>query len=241
MKRRIYLGIASVAAALALTACTHAPNGSTEADPAEGFNRGMFRIHQGIDGLILRPTTMLYRGVVPEPGRDMVDNFLQNLSAPIVSANSFLQQDPERGFKAFWRFVLNTTFGVGGLFDFASQVGLKPFDNDFGLTMARYGADSGPYLFLPVLGPTNPRDLLGLVADGLADPFNYYDEGATLVRGGMTVLNERSNRHELLEDINKNSLDPYATIRSGHTQARSAAVRKVRGEQAPVKPLAPAE
>lgn len=241
MKRRI-THIASLAAALlvtaALTACTHAPNGSTEADPAESFNRSMFKINQTLDGILLRPAASIYRGVVPEPGRDVVDNFLQNLSAPVVSANSFLQLNPDRGFKTFWRFVLNTTFGVGGLFDFASQVGLKPTDNDFGLTMARYGVGSGDYLFLPVIGPTNPRDLVGLVVDSLADPFNYYDQGATMARGGATILNERTKRYQLLEDINRDSLDPYATIRSGYMQSRAAGVRKVRGEAPALKPVA---
>lgn len=241
MTRRITHHVAKLAAALLISAslsgCAQAPAGSTDVDPAEGFNRGMFRVHQAIDGAVLRPVTYVYRGVVPEFGRDMVDNFVTNLSTPVVAANSFLQLDADRGFVAFWRFIINSTVGIGGLFDVASEAGLKKFDNDFGLTMARYGADSGAYLFLPVLGPTSPRDLVGRVADMFMDPFNYYDEGATMVRGGLTALNTRSEKYELLEDINNNSLDPYATIRSGYTQSRDAEVRKVRGQKPALKPM----
>lgn len=221
-------GLAVLAVALSVSACTNVPQNAQEDDPNQSFNRAMFSVHETLDGLILKPAAMIYRGVVPEFAREMVDNFLTNLSTPTVSANAFLQGDPEHGFTSFWRFFFNSTIGFGGVFDVATEMGLKPYHTDFGLTMARYGVESGSYLFLPIIGPTTPRDTVGMIVNGLMDPFNYYDEGATLARGGAVILNERTKAYKTINDIYRDSLDPYSTIRSGWTQKRANEVRKTR-------------
>ena len=165
LKKKTALTIAAALCVLSVTACTSIPGEQSDADPWEPFNRGMYRVNYVFDGVVLKPVTQIYRGVIPQKGQTMVHNFVENLESPITLGNSLLQGDPENSFATLWRFLINSTFGVAGLFDAASEVGLKNRKADFGQTLALYGVESGPYLFLPVFGPSGARDGVGLAFD----------------------------------------------------------------------------
>jgi phospholipid-binding lipoprotein MlaA len=194
----------------------------------ELLNRGIYQFNTVADHLVLRPVSSIYRGIVPEQGRKMVSNFLENVNAPVDLANSVLQGDAENSFATFWRFLINTTFGLGGLFDAASEIGLKARHADFGETLAFYGADTGAYLVLPFVGPSNVRDGIGKGADALLQPINWYDEGASLALAAGKGVDFRSNNMDLIDGIYRDSVDPYATFRSAFMQKRGADIRKAK-------------
>lgn len=216
------------ASGLTFAACTQLSD-RAENDPWEPFNRGMYRLNYVIDGLLLKPVTQLYREVMPDQGQTMVHNAVSNLQEPFSFGNSVLQRDPENSFTSLWRFLLNSTVGIGGLFDVASEVGLKGRKADFGQTLALYGVESGPYLFLPVLGPSNLRDGLGRVGDAFMHPAMYTnDQGTSIAMWAVTAVDTRSQYYNVIEDIQKTSLDPYVTFRSGYTQRRANDIKKAR-------------
>lgn len=216
----------AVAALMVSTACTKV---NDENDPWEKLNRGLYQTHVVIDGIILKPITQVYRGAMPERGQEMVHNFVLNLQEPITFGNSVLQADPENSFVSLWRFIINSTVGVGGLFDAASAVGLKGRTTGFGDTLALYGVEDGPYLFIPVLGPSGARDGLGRVADAFMHPAMYVDStGASIALWSVTAVDTRNQYYNVIEDINKTSLDPYVTFRSAYKQRRANDVKKAR-------------
>lgn len=203
-------------------------------DPIEGFNRSMFTFNEWADKLVLRPVAKGYRFVVPQYGRERVHNVLVNMSEPVVTFNSFLQGNPERGFKSFWRFILNSSFGVLGIFDFAgANMGLNYDNEDFGQTMGHYGWGSGPYIVIPLLGPSSGRDLFGRVVDTASDPFNYVDSDAFVYgRAAVGAIDARERSLDLTDEIYDTSVDPYATIRSMYLQRREALVRNNQPKEA---------
>ncbi len=199
-------------------------------DPAEPFNRTMLDVHQAIDRAVLIPVAKAYRTVVPLPVRDGVRNVLGNLRSPVILVNDMLQGESRRAGDTLGRFVINSTLGLGGIFDVAAtQFGVRGHTEDFGQTFARWGAGEGPYLFIPIIGPSNPRDLGGSVADIAADPFTWFGQGiavsvATGTRTGMTVVNTRTGLLEPLDQLERGSLDYYATLRSIYRQRREAEI-----------------
>jgi ABC-type transporter lipoprotein component MlaA len=145
-----------------------------ENDPLEPVNRAVFQFNRVLDGLILEPAALMYRMATPAFVRDGVQNFLANLRTPVVLANDLLQGEFGRAEKTLGRFMLNTILGVGGLIDVGGRVGMpERHYEDFGQTLAVYGVGEGPYLMLPVLGPSNPRDAVGRVVDLLFDPLFF--------------------------------------------------------------------
>ena len=197
-------------------------------DPAEPFNRAMYDVHQAIDTAVLRPVAVAYRAVVPPPVRTGVSNVLSNLRSPVILMNDALQGETERFGVTLGRFMLNSTLGVGGIFDVASRFGLTPHTEDFGQTFAVAGVEEGPYLFIPILGPSNPRDLLGFAAGIAADPFTWLTFGnrdlldtLSYIRAGATVVSTRESLLDTLDDVQRTSLDPYATLRSAYRQQRT--------------------
>lgn len=205
-------------------------------DPLESFNRAMHHVNYTLDGLVVRPVTKIYRGVVPQVGRKGVSNFLSNLSSPVTLVNSVLQGDPENAFKTFWRFMFNSTFGLGGVIDVAGYYGLHANNEDFGQTMGVYGVEPGAYLVIPVLGPSSARDLPGRVVDFFTDPFNYLvSDGWIAARAGLSAVDTRSRNFKLIDRIYEDSLDPYATIRSGYMQRRQSEINKRGSARAQVK------
>ena len=231
---RISILLALLLGAGSLASCAHAPrNPESEeaseidnADSLETFNRAMYGFNSRLDRAILQPVTAGYRAVVPTVGRKMVSNFLDNLNSPVLFVNSVLQGDPQNSFATLWRFMLNTTFGLGGTIDFAGNAGLTARSADFGQTLALYGVESGPYLVLPIMGPSTVRDGVGRAVDMAIDPLTYADLEITIPRQALTVVDWRSRNYKIIEEVNENSIDPYATVRSAWLQKREADIRK---------------
>lgn len=227
-----------IGACLALGACANsktagAPSSAEDsadpADPWEGFNRAMFSLNNIIDSVLLKPVAQAYRFVVPEKGREAVHNVVENFSSPVDFANSALQGDVQNTFATFWRFVLNSTIGLGGIYDVAGREGgLTARQADFGQTLGVWGLESGPYLFLPVFGPSNVRDAVGIVPDMYAHPAMYMDTPWPAVVAATTAVDKRSQNYKLIEDVKRDSLDPYSTFRSGYLQRRASEVKRAR-------------
>lgn len=250
--RRFALLAVLAASVSPLAACATQPQQLSEEaqaealdkDPWEPFNRAMFSVNNVLDGLILRPLASIYRGIVPEPGRNAVSRVLENLRSPVDFANSVLQGDPQNSFAVFWRFTINSTVGLGGIFDVAGEeAGLTARNADFGQTMAVYGMQSGPFLFLPILGPSSLRDATGRAVDMAFDPVTYAGdkyEWTAYAKAGANAIDFRARNMKLLDDINNTSLDPYATFRSGYIQRRNAEIRKALESRAQQPAAAPA-
>jgi phospholipid-binding lipoprotein MlaA len=210
-------------------------------DPLEDTNRAIFDFNQVVDRNVLVPVAKAYRTVLPDPVRDSLRDFLRNLRAPLIFANDALQGEFERAGQTFARFTLNSTLGMGGLIDVAGRWGELPYhEDDLGLTFGVWGIPEGPYLVVPVLGPSTPRDLGGQVAEGFGDPFNYIVTGnpytlywIPFVRGGVAGIDQRSRYIETLADIERTSLDYYATIRSLYRQRRAALIRHEKEQNLP--------
>jgi phospholipid-binding lipoprotein MlaA len=210
-------------------------------DPLEDTNRAIFDFNQVVDRNVLVPVAKAYRTVLPDPVRDSLRDFLRNLREPLIFANDALQGEFERAGQTFARFTLNSTLGVGGLIDVAGRWGELPYhEDDLGLTFGVWGIPEGPYLVVPVLGPSTPRDLGGQVAEGFGDPFNRLVTGnpytlywIPFVRGGVAGIDQRSRYIETLADIERTSLDYYATIRSLYRQRRAALIRHEKEQNLP--------
>jgi phospholipid-binding lipoprotein MlaA len=211
-------------------------------DPLENTNRKIFEFNQVVDRNVLVPVAKAYRTALPDPVRDSVRDFLNNLREPLVFVNDTLQGQFERAGTTVGRFVLNSTIGMGGLVDVAGRWGIPYHEEDLGLTLGSWGIPEGPYLVVPILGPSTPRDLGGQVAEGFGDPWNILVTGSpwTLywipyVRGGVSGIDQRSRFIETLADIERTSLDYYATIRSLYRQRRAALIRHEQEENLPPK------
>ena len=151
----------------------------------------------------------------------MIRNFLDNLRSPIIFANDMLQGEFDRAGDTLMRFVMNSSFGILGIADFAGAAGIVAHDEDFGQTLAVWGAGAGPYLMLPVLGPSSPRDTLGLLVDFLFDPFSYIaDTEFRIARMAARAVDTRARRYDTINELERTSLDFYAAVRSLHRQRR---------------------
>jgi phospholipid-binding lipoprotein MlaA len=223
-KLRVVIGTAIVLASLA--GCT-VPQSHDVADPLEPVNRAVFSFNLFVDRWLLEPVARAYRFVAPEPARRSVANFLHNLRSPVIFANDLLQGERDRAGVTLGRFMINSTLGVFGLFDPASALGHQPHDEDFGQTLAVYGVPDGPFLMLPLLGPSNARDTVGRVGDYFINPLNSCcittDERLAIF--GTTAVSEREANIELIDDLRANSIDLYATLRAIYTQRRAAETR----------------
>jgi phospholipid-binding lipoprotein MlaA len=193
-------------------------------DPWEGFNRKMFAVHNAIDGNVLAPAAKAYRTVTHKKQRKGIRNLLANLRTPVILINDLLQGEFERAGETASRFVINSTIGFGGMGDPAERIGIPQHSEDFGQTLAVWGIDTGPFLFLPLFGPSNLRDGFGAAAGLAADPSLWiHTEPARLfrfTRTGVSGLSTREPLIEPLQDIEKTSLDYYASLRSFYLQAR---------------------
>ena len=198
-------------------------------DPLENVNRAVFSFNEAADRYVLEPVAKTYRTVLPQEARNGIRNFLRNLRSPIIIANQLLQGDFRGARNATERLVINTLAGAGGLIDVAGEHGWAFEDEDFGQTLAKWGVDPGPYLVLPLLGPSSLRDTAGYVVDVLADPVGIYlyandlDELAW-ARFGTNAIDARSRLIEAVNDLRRNSVDYYATVRSLYAQRRASAV-----------------
>lgn len=233
-------------AILALPGCaTRPPASEPEAraefdannDPLEPLNRGLFFVHEGLDTLVLRPAAEAYRIFVPPPVRTGVSNVLANLRSPVILANDLLQGESARARITAERFLINTTLGLGGILDPATDMGRPRHTEDFGQTLAVWGVGEGFYLFLPGLGPSSLRDAAGFGVDMLLDPLFWItlEPGRTLralavTRTAATAVTQREALVETVDRVRRESLDPYATFRSGWRQQRERDIRNGRSE-----------
>lgn len=194
-------------------------------DPLEPFNRMIFSFNELIDLMLLEPASIVY-GHLPSPVKTGVRNVLDNLRAPVVFANDAMQGEGDRAGVTLARFMINSTVGMLGLFDMATEFGYPKHQEDFGQTLARWGTGEGPYLVLPLFGPSNIRDTTGLLVDGFAlDPMAYL--APTDVRVGRTATDGVDTRYRLdpaIRDLRENSIDRYATFRTVYRQRRAAEI-----------------
>jgi phospholipid-binding lipoprotein MlaA len=206
-------------------------------DPWEPTNRDTLKLNAKIDKYFVIPTVGVYFLLVKEGGRHAVHNFLQNLSLPNVLVNDLLQGEGSRAARTLQRFTINSTIGVGGLFDPATtHYHVAGHGEDFGQTLAVWGAPEGPYLVLPFIGPQPPRDAIGLATDALVlDPWNYvhfnqhlwWDAG----RYYFTLLDLRGQTYSTVQGIQRGSVDYYASLRSLYRQLRNNEIRNGRPDK----------
>lgn len=239
--------LATALLAIGLAGCATRPDASDREalaeyqannDPLEPLNRGLYDVNNVIDAAVLRPAAVAYRAAVPPPLREGVRNALGNLRAPTILMNDILQGETDRAGRTAARFFINSTLGIGGLVDVAAwQFGIPGHGEDFGQTLAIWGVGEGPYLFVPVLGPSNARDLTGAGVDAVASPWFWFGQGEIVealrwVRTGMTVLDAREGVLDTMDNLYATSLDPYSTLRSAYRQRRQGEINNV-GQVAP--------
>lgn len=218
-------------AVFSVALCAAQPSLAQEAtpDPWEGFNRDMYAVHEALDRNLLEPVARGYRAATPRSVRTGVSQFLRNLRGPVIFANDVLQGQPQRAGVTAARFGINTTVGVLGVFDPAASMGLERHDEDFGQTLGVWGVGAGPYIFVPLMGPTNLRDATGRVVDVVFDPLTWAEfDDVESVRAGRAVLDGIAVRESIIEtidDVRLNSLDPYATIRTSYGLLRESAIQ----------------
>ena len=197
-------------------------------DPLEAVNRISFDFSMFVDRNALRPVAEAYVAVVPDPVRNGLRDCIDNLESPIVFANDLLQGDGDAAGNTMARFLINTTIGIGGLMDPAAAWGLTQDDEDFGITLGRWGDAAGPYLFIPLFGPSSPRDAFGYVTDLAFDPLTYW-KGSMWVPIGekaLDIVDSRARNLESIDAIERTSVDDYAAVRSAYRQSRAAKVNK---------------
>jgi len=198
------------------------------ADPLEPFNRAMFKFNDKLYFYMIKPIAKGLRRVLPKPARVSVANFFFNLTTPVRFVNSILQGKMHDALNEFGRFMINTTAGIGGLFDPAKKyAGLTRKEEDLGQTLAVYGLGHGFYLFIPLIGPTSLRDGIGMLGDLRPDPRVYFTDDRLKI--GLYVIdeiNKLSLDKDTYESVKKESLDPYLTIRAAYAQFREARVKE---------------
>lgn len=203
-----------------------------ENDPLESFNRGVFWFNDLLDTLFFDRISEIY-GLVPECMRQRVGYVLRNLSEPIVLVNNILQGEMGDAEDTLRRFLINSTVGVGGIFDVSTDLEIPYKKEDFGLTLASWGVEPGPYLVLPILGPSNLRDTFGRIGDYGFDPINwlsygYHREAYSTGRTGVQIVDAKTDNFEVIEDLRKNSIDFYASLRAWYHERRKDLILKER-------------
>ena len=211
-------------------------------DPLEPTNRAIYAFDDALDTVIMRPAAQAYRFVVPSPVRAGIHNVLNNLGTPVQLSNDMLEGKPRRAGDTSMRFLINTTVGVLGIFDIAKDWGYPDHDADFGMTLALWGLPEGPFLFLPVFGPSDPRDAVGLGVNAAMDPFNWVGQGAVVKaldwsRFTLNALDQRERHLDDIESTKKTALDPYATFRSLYRQNRHGKIDDARNDRRATIPV----
>jgi phospholipid-binding lipoprotein MlaA len=212
-------------------------------DPLEPTNRVFYKVNDALDTAILRPAAQAYRYVVPPPIRTGIHNVLDNLGSPVRLTNDTLQGKPVRAGDTAMRFLINSTAGVVGIFDVAKDLGYPNHDTDFALTLANWGVPEGPFLYLPVLGPSSPRDATGFGVDLALDPFTWIGRGKTAFqivswsRTAAGALDTRSNLLDAIDQVKKTALDPYATFRSLYRQNRAGRLQNLQADNRATIPI----
>lgn len=230
--------VAVVLMMTALSGCASAPTDPAAArefartnDPLEPMNRTIFDVNDFLDRILFKPIAQAYRYVFPEFVRNRVAGIVSNMEEPVIFANNLMQGEVTNGATTAGRFLVNTVGGVGGMFDVAEEVGLDRQSGDFGQTLNSWGVGEGPYLVLPLFGPSNFRDTVGKVADMMMSPWGYLIDGlgashktenrfAWSSMGANGVVRRERNL-EALDSLKEGSLDFYAQMRSIYRQYRN--------------------
>jgi phospholipid-binding lipoprotein MlaA len=209
--------------AFTLSACVTLPPNSQRApqDPWESWNRGVYRVNDKLDRAIAKPVAKTYVRIVPQTLRTGVSNFLDNLTTPTVMLNDALQGKLKAAANDLGRFLMNTTFGLGGVFDPATPAGLNHNNEDFGQTLGVWGVHPGPFVELPLLGPSDLRDAPARLVDSYTNPHAYI-RNVPIKWGlyGVYLVDARANLLSLDETL-KNVYDPYAFVRDAYLQRRA--------------------
>ncbi|PRX26338.1 phospholipid-binding lipoprotein MlaA [Paraburkholderia sp. BL18I3N2] len=217
--RAFQAGKLAVAAAL-LAGCTTVQT-PTPGDPLEGLNRTIFTVNDKLDQYALKPVAKGYVFITPQPVRDSVTNFFSNIGDVYIAANNLLQLKITDGVEDIMRIVINTVFGVGGLFDVATLAKLPKHDNDLGLTLGHYGVPAGPYLVLPLFGPSTVRDAVGSIGNYYVNPLSYiHPDGLSWALYGLNIVNTRANLLSAGDVLEGAALDKYSFVRSAYLQRR---------------------
>jgi phospholipid-binding lipoprotein MlaA len=223
----------TLAAAGLISGCATGPD-RKPGDPFEPVNRAVFNFNDGLDRYVAVPVAKGYQKVTPQPLRTAVSNFFSNLGDLSNAANALLQLKITDATEDIMRFAMNSVFGLGGLLDFATPAGLPKHHQDFGLTLGHWGIPSGPYLVLPLFGPSTVRDSMGLIVDVKFNPLNYMEPA---VRNPLYVLQFVSVRSDLLgatDLLQQAALDKYSFVRDAYTQQRRARLRGTSDNNAPL-------
>ena len=241
--RSRYSQLAVAAIAMALAGCTtiQAARGGPgqRLDPWENWNRKVFNFNEDVDKAVLKPVATAYTNVVPQPVRRSVGNFFSNFADAWSAINNMLQGKFEAGFEDATRVGANTLFGLFGILDVASEMGLEHHYEDFGQTLGRYGVGAGAYVVLPILGPSSVRDAAAIPVDRLASPPAFFD--GTRTQLGLTALQIVNTRAGLLgatRVIDDIALDKYTFVRDAYLQRRRSLVFD---GDVPETPAAPAD
>lgn len=196
-------------------------------DPLYKYNKFMTNVNDKIILKVLKPISIGYNFIAPKPVRKSIENFFTNLMFPVRFINNLLQFKLKNSFEEVNRFVLNSTFGIGGFFDLASKNSLPLHDEDFGQTLGYYGVKSGFPIVWPLLGESNIRDSIGLFADSFANPINYLeDRGEFLFANGLKVINYTSLHVREYEELKKDAIELYPFIRDVYEQRREKLIKE---------------
>lgn len=209
---------------------TAAPRPPDDNDPLEGMNRGIFWFNEQVDTVLLRPAAQVYRAVLPTPAQNGVRNAMRNLRSPLDFANQLLQADVEGAMNVLGRFIINSTIGLAGLIDVAAENGIPYEYESLDQTFAVWGIPEGPYLVLPILGPSSVRDAAGLAGELYADPVTNWAQNTdrdwiVYTRAGLVGVSTRADLLEPLDDLKRNSMDYYAAMRALYRQRRDGQIR----------------
>ena len=219
--------------------CATAPRDSATADdvdaqhdPAEPVNRAIFKANMAADHAVMKPVAQAYVDHVPEGIQTGIRNVVQNLKEPAVAVNDALQGNVKQAWQSVERLAVNSTVGVVGAFDVAQKWGLPPHKADFGQTLAVWGVGEGPFVELPLLGPSSARDTVGTVVDMAMNPLTFVGGApatyASIGTGGANVVDTRAQHLHDLDELERNSLDYYATLRSVYRQHREAQINQAK-------------
>lgn len=215
--------LASLAMASAM-GCATGPDANPK-DPLEPFNRGVYRFNDAVDTAVLKPVATVYKDVTPSPVQTGVNNFFSNLGDLWSAGNAGLQLRPREATENLMRFSVNTLFGLAGVLDIASEMGIPCTRLDFGQTVGRWGAPAGPYLVLPILGPSSMRDGTGLLVDMSADPTsNMNDVSARNALTGLRVVDTRAGLLRVTTLLEEAALDPYSFTRDLYLNRRQGQI-----------------
>ena len=225
MRRHLAL-VFLAAALLSFAADGRAQDSYSVNDPLEDVNRAVFEFNQVIDSIILKPVAELYVFVLPEEARHRIANILKNLGEPLNLVNNLAQGKFERAGSTLTRFSINSTIGVGGIFDVATDWGYERTPEDFGQTLVSWGLGEGPFLMLPLLGPSNPRDAVGFGVELVTDPMGFLlTDEAGLARSITSGVSQRAAYLDELESVERTSVDFYAALRELYRQYRATEIR----------------